>query len=132
MDFHFENNTNKIIHQNKTFNLHPIWLRERLPGEKYFDLDTNQRLYEPSSIDLKLKIENCKLTDNKLDVEFNDGAQGQYRLDDLLIEMDEEKNKRGPLPKRILWNSQLEDLPEAIFEEDMIEQESMYLSLIHI
>ncbi len=130
MDFHFENNTIRIIHQNKTFHLHPIWLRERLPGEKYFDLDTNQRLYEPSSINLKLKIENCKLTDNKLDVEFNDGAQGQYRLDDLLIEMDEEKNKRGPLPKRILWNSQLEDLPEAIFEVDMIEQESMYNLLI--
>ena len=44
--------------------------------------------------------------------------------------MDEEKNKRGPLPKRILWNSQLEDLPEAIFEEDMVEQESMYNLLI--
>ena len=43
MDFHFENNSIKIIHQNKTFHLHPIWLRERLPGEKYFDLDTNQR-----------------------------------------------------------------------------------------
>ena len=100
MDFHFENNTIKIIHQNKTFHLHPIWLRERLPGEKYFDLDTNQRLYEPSSIDLKLKIENCKLTDNKLDVEFNDGAQGQYRLDNLLIEMDEEKNKKRALTKK--------------------------------
>ena len=60
MDFHFENNTIRIIHQNKTFHLHPIWLRERLPGEKYFDLDTNQRLYEPSSIDLKLKIISCK------------------------------------------------------------------------
>ena len=33
MDFHFENNTIKIIHQNKTFNLHPIWLRERRPGD---------------------------------------------------------------------------------------------------
>ena len=46
MDFHFENNTIKIIHQNKTFHLHPIWLRERLPGEKYFDLDTNQIPYK--------------------------------------------------------------------------------------
>ena len=80
MDFHFENNTIKIIHQNKTFHLHPIWLRERLPGERYFDLDTNQRLYEPSSIDLKLKIISCKFLDHKLDVEFNDGAKGQYRL----------------------------------------------------
>ena len=83
MDFNFENNTIKIIIQNKTFHLHPIWLRERLPGEKYFDLDTNQRLYEPSSIDLKLKIISCKLSDHKLDVEFNDGAQGQYHLDEL-------------------------------------------------
>ena len=122
MDFHFENNTIKIIHQNKTFHLHPIWLRERLPGEKYFDLDTNQRLYEPSSIDLKLKIISCKLSDHKLDVEFNDGAQGLYHLNDLLIEMDEEKNKRGPLPKRILWNSQLEVIPQAIFEEGMVEK----------
>ena len=55
MDFHFENNSIKIIHQNKTFHLHPIWLRERLPGEKYFDLDTNLRLY------LYLEIGNVNL-----------------------------------------------------------------------
>ena len=79
--------------------MHPIWLRERLPGERYFDLDTNQRLYEPSSIDLKLKIIGCELLDHKLNVEFNDGAKGQYRLNDLLIEMDEEKIKEDPYQK---------------------------------
>ena len=80
---------------------------------------------------LQLKIISCKLSDHKLDVEFNDGAKGQYRLNDLLIEMDEEKNKRGPLPKRILWNSQLEVIPQAIFEEDMVEKESMYNLLMN-
>ena len=56
MDVRFQNNSLSVSYQNKNFQLHPIWLRERLPGEEFFDVDTHQRLYEPSSIDLDLQI----------------------------------------------------------------------------
>ena len=78
----------------KNFQLHPIWLRERLPGEEFFDVDTHQRLYEPSSIDLDLQISSAALSDHLLNIEFNDGVKGSYNMNDLLLEMDDEKNKR--------------------------------------
>ena len=56
MDVQFQNNSLSVSHKNKIYQLHPVWLRERLPGDEYFDIDTHQRLYEPSSIDLDLQI----------------------------------------------------------------------------
>ena len=117
MDVQFQNNSLSVSYQNKSYQLHPVWLRERLPGEEFFDVDTHQRLYEPSSIDLSLQIVDARLSDHLLNIEFNDGAKGSYNINNLLLEIDDEKNKRGPLPKRVLWNSTLNQFPEAQFEE---------------
>ncbi|MGA0120272.1 MAG: TauD/TfdA family dioxygenase [Methylophilaceae bacterium] len=130
MKIQFENDTLSVNHLNKLYQIHPVWLRERLPGESYFDIDTHQRLYEPSSIDLNLKIKSAQQQDRHLNIEFNDGIQGVFNIDDLLKEMDEQRNKRGPLPDRILWDSQLGKFPEAQFEENMAEKKSMYDLLI--
>ena len=126
MKVHFSSDSLKVTHQNHDYELHPIWLRERLPGNDYIDKDTNQRLYEPSSIKLDLQIKTAKIFEEKLDIEFSDGAKGKYNIQDLLIEFDNDKNKRGPIPKRILWNSNLKVLPNIEFEENMVEKESMY------
>ena len=130
MEVQFQNNSLSVSHQSKIYQLHPVWLRERLPGDEYFDIDTHQRLYEPSSIDLDLQISSATLSDHLLNIEFNDGVKGSYNMNDLLLEMDDEKNKRGPLPKRVLWNSSLSQFPEAQFEEGMAEKKSMYDLLI--
>ena len=63
MKVQFQNNSLSVSHLNKSYQLHPVWLRERLPGEEYFDVDTHQRLYEPSSIDLNLQITSAILSD---------------------------------------------------------------------
>ena len=47
-----------------------------------------------------------------------------------VIKSDDQKNKKGPLPDRILWNSSLNSFPEAQFEEEMSEKKSMYDLLI--
>ncbi len=130
MEVQIQNNSLNVRHQNKNYQLHPIWLRERIPGDDYFDIDTHQRLYEPSSINLNLKITSAELKKNFLNIEFNDGIKGSFDMNELLIEMDDDKNKRGPVPKRILWNSQLDKFPEAQFEEEMSEKESMYNLLV--
>ena len=66
--FEMEEHTKHIlVHtgQNHDYELHPIWLRERLPGNDYIDKDTNQRLYEPSSIKLDLQIKTAKIFEEK-------------------------------------------------------------------
>ena len=102
MKVQFQNNSLNVSHLNKSYQLHPVWLRERLPGEEYFDVDTHQRLYEPSSIDLNLQITSAILSDHLLNIEFNDGVKGSYNMEDLLMEMDDQKNKKGPLPDSCL------------------------------
>ena len=94
MKVQFQNNSLSVSHLNKSYQLHPVWLRERLPGEEYFDIDTHQRLYEPSSIDLNLQITSAILSDHLLNIEFNDGVKGSYNMEDLLLEMDDQKNKK--------------------------------------
>ena len=61
MKVQFSSDSLKVTHQNHDYELHPIWLRERLPGNDYIDKDTNQRLYEPSSIKLDLQIKTEKI-----------------------------------------------------------------------
>ena len=68
MKVQFQNNSLSVSHLNKFYQLHPVWLRERLPGEEYFDIDTHQRLYEPSSIDLNLQITSAILSDYLLNI----------------------------------------------------------------
>ncbi len=130
MKVQVQNNSLNVSYHNKIYQLHPVWLRERLPGDEYFDIDTHQRLYEPSSIDLNLQISAATLSNHSLNVEFNDGVKGSYNVNEILMEMDDEQIKRGPLPKRILWNSSLSQFPEAQFEEGMAEKKSMYELLI--
>ena len=126
MQVQFQNNSLNVSHHDKIFQLHPVWLRERLPGEDYFDIDTHQRLYEPSSIDLELQITNAELIDSLLKIEFNDGVKGAYNINELLKEMDDNQNKNGPLPERILWDASLKSFPEIQFEVDMANKKSMY------
>ena len=85
MKVQFSSDSLKVTHQNHDYELHPIWLRERLPGHAYVDKDTNQRLYEPSSIKLDLQITTAKILEEKLDIEFNDGAKGKYNIQDLSL-----------------------------------------------
>ena len=85
MKVQFSSDSLKVTHQNHDYELHPIWLRERLPGNDYIDKDTNQRLYEPSSIKLDLQIKTVKIFEEKLNIEFNDGAKGKYNIQDLSL-----------------------------------------------
>lgn len=80
MEVQFQNNSLSVRHQSKIYQLHPVWLRERLPGDEYFDIDTHQRLYEPSSIELDLQISSATLSDHLLNIEFNDGVKGSYNI----------------------------------------------------
>ena len=43
--------------------IHPFWLRERLDGEEFLDKGTQQRLFDPSSMDCEVAVEKAKIND---------------------------------------------------------------------
>ena len=76
-----ENNCLVINQANfKDFNLHPLWLRERLSEPEFLDHNSYQRLYEPALIDQNIKIKNFSIDKKILTVTLYDGVDVSFIL----------------------------------------------------
>ena len=67
---------NKVFFENQGLKkeIHPFWLRERVNGDVYVDKTTQQRLFDPTELKAKIKIDNLKLSNDHLEITFNDGV----------------------------------------------------------
>ena len=54
----------------KKLEIHPLWLRERARLVHLHDKNTDQRLYDPSELNVNLKIQNATITNGQLNVNF--------------------------------------------------------------
>ena len=55
-----KNNKKTVIFiNNKNKEIHPLWLRERVNNPELLDQNNRQRLYEPSDLNRKIKIQYC-------------------------------------------------------------------------
>lgn len=97
----------------KSINLHPLWIRERLIGEKDLDVINNQRLYEHSHFPADLKIDEVTMADNdNLEVGFSDGYKSHLNLVQIQREIGWiEDPETPPIPQG--WTTALTDRPEA-------------------
>ena len=50
-----------VYFHKKNIELHPLWLRERVSSKDLLDVNTGQRLYDPSILNHKLKIQNASI-----------------------------------------------------------------------
>ena len=75
------------LYKKKNIELHPLWLRERVTNQELLDQDTGQRLYDPSNLNQSIKIKKVLIKRKKLNVEFTDGIESEYHIDDLLEEI---------------------------------------------
>ena len=117
-----ENNVVLVNSSNENFEIHPLWLRERAKTENLVDKYNDQRLYDPSQLDQKLKIKKVTMSNGHLNIEFTDGVKFEYEVNNLLYEI----NKKEPLENVVLWDSGLKRKPTAIYEKDIFEQKAMY------
>ena len=106
----------------KNFELHPLWLRERVKTDTLVDKYNDQRLYDPSQLNQNLEIRNASVNNGHLNIEFTDGVQFKYKVNDLIYELD----KKEPIEKIILWNSKLKKKPTAIYKKHIFETKEMY------
>ena len=106
----------------KNFELHPLWLRERVKTDSLVNKYNDQRLYDPSQLNQNLEIRNASVNNGHLNIEFTDGVRFKYKVNDLLYELD----KKEPIEKVILWNSKLKKKPTAIYKKHIFETKEMY------
>ena len=87
----------------KHLEIHPFWLRERAKNKNLVDKNTDQRLYDPSDLNHRIKIKKTSIDKNSLRVEFSDGVRSNYKVKELIYEL----KKKEPHEKIVLWDSKL-------------------------
>jgi gamma-butyrobetaine dioxygenase len=97
----------------RRFAVHPLWLRERCLDAKTFDLQTGQRLGDPSDWDLKLALTAVSEPEpGRIRVRFSDGHEFDFAARDIL-----EEAALGPgshdIPPPRLWDGTFTSYPRA-------------------
>ena len=125
-----ELNNNKVYLDNdgEKKEIHPFWLRERVNGDRFVDIKTKQRLFDPTQIQEDIKINNINLSNNFLEVTFDDGASTKLSIQELIKEFS--NNDFIKLIKKVEWDSSLDDLNIFEFKENLFEKEEMYNALV--
>ena len=125
-----ELNNNKVYLDNdgEKKEIHPFWLRERVNGDKFVDIKTKQRLFDPTQIQENIKINVINLSNDFLEVTFNDGASTKLSIQELIEEFS--NNDFIKLIKKVEWDSSLDDLNIFKFKENFFEKEEMYNALV--
>ena len=108
--------------------IHPFWLRERVNGDRFVDIKTKQRLFDPTQIQENIKINDINLSKDFLEVTFNDGASTKLSIQELIEEFS--NNDFIKLIKKVEWDSSLDDLNIFKFKENFFEKEEMYNALV--
>ncbi len=122
---------NKVFFENNGLKkeIHPFWLRERVNDENFVDKETQQRLFDPTKLKENIEIKNLNLSDQFLEVSFNDGVKTKLTIQSILKEFSNTNDIK--FIDRIEWDSSLTDLNYLEFKEDMFEKKTMYETLIN-
>ncbi len=108
--------------------IHPFWLRERVNGDQFIDKGTQQRLFDPTELKSDIKISQLKLSEDFLEVTFNDGIFSKITIESIKKEFSEDNDIKSI--KKIKWDSKLKDLNYVNFSKNFFEEKSMLDALM--
>ena len=126
-----ELNENKVYFNNGTVKkeIHPFWLRERVDGDEFLDKGTQQRLFDPTSLDNEILISKANIKDKYLEIDFNDGVNSKLDIDKLALEFFNEDIIIKSIPK-IKWDSSLKNIKNFEYQKNFFESKEMYDLLV--
>ena len=126
-----ELNENKIYFNSgkSVQEIHPFWLRERVDGEEFLDKGTQQRLFDPSTMDGEITIKTAEIKNGFLEVNFNDGVNTKLDLNKLESEFSNKDTVIKSIPK-IKWDSTLKNIKNFEYKENFFESREMYDLLV--
>ena len=121
---------NKVFFENRgqKKEIHPFWFRERVSGESFIDKGTQQRLFDPTQLQEDIKINSLNLSDQFLEITFNDGAYTKFAIQNILREFDNENVIKKI--KKVEWDSSFTNFKNFEFEDNFFNEKVMYDALI--
>ena len=121
---------NKVFFENEGSRkeIHPFWLRERVSGDNFVDNATQQRLFDPTELKENIEIKNLNLTDQFLEILFNDGVETRLKIQSILCEFANNNDVKSI--DKIKWDASLKDLNNFEFSNNIFEEKKMYEALI--
>ena len=125
MKIELSNNKIFLNHKNLKHEIHPFWLRERLEGDEYIDNGTQQRLFDPSSLNNEININKAKINGDFLEVTFNDGANSKLKISKLAEEFLGQDIDIKSIKKH-MWDSTLNNIKSFEYEENFSNSKKMY------
>jgi len=122
-----ELNNNKIFYKNGSSvqEIHPFWLRERANGEKYLDKKTQQRLFDPTSLNVEIAIKSARINNDLLEIDFNDGVNSKLNIEKIAEEFSKEDEVIYGIEK-VKWNSSFADFKKYKYSDELFETQEMY------
>ena len=129
MKIELENNKVFFENQGLKKEIHPFWLRERVNGDNFVDKRTQQRLFDPTQLEKNIKIDSLSLSQDYLEITFNDGVHTKLAIENILKEFSNINDVKHI--KKIKWDSSLKNLNNFEFNENFFEDEEMYKALIN-
>ena len=126
-----ELNENKVFFNNgsQKKEIHPFWLRERVDGEEFLDKGTQQRLFDPTSLNSDITINNASIDNNFLEINFNDGVNSKLNIEKLALDFFNEDTVIKSIGKS-KWNSSLNNIKNFSYKDNFFESKEMYDLLI--
>ena len=93
---------NKIFLNNGSLKqeIHPFWLRERVDGKDFLDKGTQQRLFDPSSMNCEISVDKATISDGFIEISFNDGVSSKIDLNKLASEFSNKDTVIKSIPKK--------------------------------
>ncbi len=108
--------------------IHPFWLRERVNGDNFVDKNTQQRLFDPTSIKEKIEINNLNLSKDYLEVSFSDGTYTKLDIESIIKEFSNINEVK--FIEKVEWDSSLKNFNNFEFRDNFFEEQEMYNALI--
>ena len=109
--------------------IHPFWLRERVNGEEFIDKNTQQRLFDPTSLNSDITISKANISDDCLVINFNDGVNSKLNIEKIALEFSNEDNVIKSIDK-IKWNSDLKNIKNFEYQDNLFDSKEMHDLLI--
>ena len=109
--------------------IHPFWLRERVNGEEFLDKNTQQRLFDPTSLNSDIAISKANISDNCLVINFTDGVNSKLNIEKIALEFSNEDNVIKSIDK-IKWNSDLKNIKNFKYQDNLFDSKEMHDLLI--
>ena len=108
--------------------IHPFWLRERLNEKEFLDKGTQQRLFDPSSMNSDIHIKKAKIVGEYLELEFNDGIFSKFNISKIKEELSDKDIVKNII--KMKWDSNLSNPKKFEYKEDFFETREMYDLLV--